>query len=43
MAATDYEKLKALAELLVKSGVKSVGLIDPDHPMHWFIPKRKVA
>jgi len=39
----DYEKLKALAELLVKSGAKSVGLIDPDQLLHWFMPKRKVA
>ena len=37
----DYEKLKQLAILLVQSGVKSVGLIDVDHPLWWFIPETK--
>jgi len=35
----DYEKLKVLAELLVKSGARSVGLVDFKHPLHWFIPE----
>ena len=35
----EYEKLKELAVLLVKSGVKNVGLIDVEHPLQWFIPK----
>jgi len=39
----DYEKLKALAILLVESGVKSVGLIDPDHSLHWYLPRSKAA
>jgi len=39
----DYEKLKKLAELLVKSGAKSVGLIDPEHPLHWYLPERIAA
>ena len=34
-----YEKLKDLAVLLVKSGVECVGLIDPDHSLHWYLPK----
>ena len=33
----DYETLKTLAVLLVKSGVKRVGLIDVDHPLWWFV------
>ena len=37
----DYEKLKYLAVLLVKSGVKSVGLIDLDHPLQWYVPEEK--
>lgn len=37
----DYETLKTLAVLLVKSGVKRVGLIDVDHPLQWFVPKVK--
>ena len=37
----DYEKLKALAVLLVKTGVKRVGLIDVDHPLQWFVPEVK--
>jgi len=41
-AAADYETLKALAVLLVKSGVKSVGLIDAKHPLQWFVPETKV-
>jgi len=39
--AADYETLKALAVLLVKSGVKSVGLIDAKHPLQWFVPEVK--
>ena len=41
----DFETLKELAILLVKSGVMHVGLIDLDHPLQWFIPenKREVA
>lgn len=39
----EYEKLKTLAVLLVKSGVKSVGLIDPDHSLHWYLPRSKAA
>jgi len=39
----EYEKLKDLAVLLVKSGVKSVGLIDPDHALHWYFPRSKAA
>jgi len=39
----DYEKLKALSILLVESGVKSVGLIDPDHSLHWYFPRSKAA
>jgi len=39
----DYEKLKELAVLLVKSGVKSVGLIDAEHALHWFLPRSKAA
>ena len=39
----EYEKLKTLAVLLVKSGVKRVGLIDPDHSLHWFMPKREAT
>lgn len=35
----DYDKLKELAVLLVKSGVTRVGLIDLDHPLHWYIPE----
>jgi len=38
--AAEYEKLKKLAELLVKSGAESVGLIDPDHGLHWYLPER---
>lgn len=37
----DYGILKELAILLVQSGVKSVGLIDLDHPLHWFLPEIK--
>ena len=38
----DYEKLKELAVLLVKSGVKSVGLDDGvEHPLQWYVPKVK--
>jgi len=37
----DYQILKELAVLLVKSGVKSVGLIDVDHPLQWFVPEVK--
>ena len=37
----DYEILKALAVLLVKSGVKSVGLIDVEHPLQWYVPEVK--
>ncbi len=37
----EYEKLKQLAVLLVKSGVKSVGLNDGDHPLQWFVPEMK--
>jgi len=37
----DYEILQALAVLLVKSGVKSVGLIDVEHPLQWFLPEVK--
>jgi len=25
--------------LLVKSGVKNVGLIDVEHPLQWFVPE----
>ena len=39
----DYKKLKELAILLVRSGVKSVGLIDPDYPLWWFVPKQEVG
>ena len=35
----DYETLKELAVLLVKSGVKSVGLIDIDQPLQWYVPE----
>lgn len=35
----DYKTLKELAILLVKSGVKSVGLIDVDHPLQWYVPE----
>ena len=38
----EYEILKTLAVLLVKSGVKSVGLDDgPRHPLQWFVPEMK--
>ena len=37
--AADYETLKDLAVLLVKSGVKNVGLIDVEHPLEWFVPE----
>ena len=37
----DYEILKELAVLLVKSGVKRVGIIDVDYPLQWFVPKVK--
>ena len=37
----DYETLKELAVLLVKSGVKNVGLIDAGHPLLWFVPEIK--
>ncbi len=37
----EYEKLKELAVLLVKSGVKSVGLIDAEHPLQWYVPEVK--
>jgi len=36
-----YETLKELAILLVKSGVKSVGLIDVEHSLQWYIPEVK--
>ena len=39
----EYEKLKELAELLIQSGVKSVGLIDLDHSLHWYLPERIAA
>jgi len=39
----EYEKLKRLAVLLVQSGVKSVGLVDPNHPLQWYIPEAKGA
>jgi hypothetical protein len=39
----EYEKLKELAVLLVKSGVKHVGLIDVEHPLQWFVPKEVAA
>jgi len=39
----DYETLKELAVLLVQSGAKNVGLIDLDHALHWFMPRRKAA
>ena len=41
----DYEKLKYLAVLLVRSGAKSVGLVDINHPLQWYVPetKREVA
>ena len=35
----NYETLKDLAILLVKSGVKRVGLIDVEHPLQWFLPE----
>jgi len=37
----DYEKLRELSILLIKSGVKNVGLIDSEHPLQWFIPVKK--
>jgi len=37
----DYKILKQLAVLLVRSGVKRVGLIDLDHPLQWFVPEVK--
>ena len=37
----EYETLKELAILLVKSGVMHVGLIDIDHPLQWYIPEVK--
>jgi len=37
----DYEKLKQLAVLLVQSGAKSVGLVDINHPLQWFVPEEK--
>jgi len=37
----DYQILKELAVLLVKSGVMRVGLIDLDHPLQWFVPEVK--
>ena len=39
----DYETLKELSTLLIKSGVKSVGLVDPDHALHWYLPRSKAA
>ena len=39
----DYETLKELAVLLVKSGVKSVGLVDINHPLQWYVPEVKGA
>jgi len=39
----EYEKLKQLAVLLVQSGAKSVGLIDPDNPLQWYVPERVAA
>ena len=38
---TEYKILKQLAVILVQSGVKRVGLIDLDHPLHWFLPEVK--
>ena len=37
--AGDYETLKDLAVLLVKSGVENVGLIDVEHQLQWFVPE----
>ena len=37
----NYETLKELAVLLIKSGVKSVGLVDINHPLQWFVPEVK--
>lgn len=38
----EYEKLKTLAVLLVKSGVKRVGLDDGiRHPLQWYVPEVK--
>ena len=37
----DYQILKELAVLLVKSGVMRVGLIDLDHPLQWYVPEVK--
>lgn len=34
-----YKTLINLSVLLVESGVKSVGLIDGDHPLHWYVPE----
>jgi len=39
----DYDVLKDLAALLVRSGARRVGLIDPLHPLLWFEPARKAA
>ena len=38
----DYEKLVGLSRLLVRSGVKRVGLIDPEHSLRWFVPNHRV-
>ena len=37
----DYEKLNELAVLLIKSGAKSVGLVDLNNPLQWFVPEPK--
>ena len=38
-SAADYEILKSLAVLIVKSGAANVGLIDLEHPLQWFVPE----
>jgi len=37
----DYQTLKELAVLLVKSGATRVGLVDVDHPLQWYVPEAK--
>ena len=39
----EYEKLKELAVLLVKSGVKNVGLVDAEHSLLWYKPEGRAA
>jgi len=39
----DYETLKELAVLLVKSGVKNVGLVDAEHPLLRYEPEGRAA